>query len=110
MPRDQPGRRRREQGIQDFRGQGGGGNRQQAEYRREDHRVEGREMHTGWHPGKIGMHVAVAGRDCGREAGVQPIVVKDTDERLIQRQQPDGQYRGRGDEPRSYFVRGTNRL
>lgn len=56
------------------------------------------------------MHVAVTGRDGGREAGVQPIVVKDTDERLIQRQQPDGQRRGRRGKPRPYFVRGTNRL
>ena len=48
------------------------------------------------------MHVAVSARDRRREAGVEPVVVKHADERLIQCENADRQRCGGGDEPRFY--------
>ncbi len=64
------------------------------------------------------MHVAVTGRQRGGESGIQSVVVEDPDERLIQRENADGQCGGRSGETGLYFagkrhalaLPGTNRL
>ena len=85
MPCDESCSRGGQQRIQDFCRQRRSRNRQEPEEWGEHYRIERREMHAARHSRKIGMHIAVTARERRREAGVQPVVIEHTDERLIQR-------------------------
>jgi len=56
------------------------------------------------------MNVSVTAPQRRRESRVQAVVVKHSNEGLIQGENADDQRGGRGDETRAYFVRGTNKL
>src|SRR5438270_13994003 len=118
MPGDQPRRSGTQESIENLPGDGSGLQRQRAEERGQQHRVERRVMDACGHAREIGMSVAVTAPQRRRQSCVEAVVVKDSDERLIQRENPDRQRGGRGDETGLYLagkrqamtLRGTNRL
>ena len=118
MPGDQPGGTGIQERIENLCGDRGAVDGEHAKEGGEERRIEGRIVHGAGHAGEVGMHVAVSGRQRGGESGIQSVVVEDSDERLIQRENADGQCGGRGSETGLYFagkrqawaLPGTNRL
>ena len=118
VPRDESRCPRTQQVIEHLPDNGGGFYGQCAEERRQQNRIEGWVVHDRRHAGEMGMDVSVAAPQRRRESCIQAVIVEDSDERLIQGEDADGQRRGRRDETDLYFagkrqaltLRGTKRL
>ena len=118
VPGDQTGRCGAEQCVEDLGGDGRAGDGQQAKQRREHDGINRRVMHRGRRAGQIRVDVAEAARERGRQAGIQPVVIEDADECLVEREDAHGECHGRHEPGALYFagerqpleLRGTNRL
>jgi len=105
VPRDEPGGEGGEEQVEHLGEGGRGAHGQQTEQRRQDGGVERRVVDGGRGAGEVRVRVAEAVGEGGGESGVQPVIVEDADQGVVQREGAGGEGDARRGEPAFHFRR-----